>query len=168
MYMGLDAYLKRISSTLEKVVAPSIEDDKIRGQVFAVISLLGQLDKRAELKSGLIREEVEKNCAMAKKIIDKMGEAGTAPLKELEEELSELESASDWDLKIRDRGENALSSAIRHFFTRKDDLPGEVAEEIDQMVREHLFSMSSKELGLTKPPDFDRISRSRREEPDGG
>jgi len=164
MFMTIDMYLKRLTHALEKVIAPEIENDQVRGQVFAVINLLDQLGTRIEYKPGLIKEDIESNRLTANEIIKRMNESGVKPPPDLNTLLSDLEKSESFDLKRRAFSEEALSMAIEFFFRERSGMDPTTVSAIDKLVRGHLTKISTRDLGLTKPPNFDKISRSKREE----
>ncbi len=161
MYMNVEAYLRRLRSSLEKVIAPAVDDDKVRGQVFAVSGLLDQLGTRIEIKPEITREDVETNAAMAREACERMAAAGVAPSDELAGLLGELADVEVFDLVAREKSERALSLVIELYFKRKEELAKDQAEEIDRRLREHLTKIATRDIGLAKPPDFAKISRSR-------
>ena len=70
MFMSVEAYLKRLTSALENTIAPELESDQTRGQVFAVIGLLDQLATRIEYKPGLLAEEIDAGEKLARGSLD--------------------------------------------------------------------------------------------------
>lgn len=163
MFITVDMYLKRLTHALEKVIAPEVEDDRVRGQVFAVVNLLEQLGTRIEYKPGLIREDLESNLKTATEVTARMKEAGAEPEAELARLLSDLAGAESVDLKTRALSEEALSRAIELFFRERSRLEPSAAASLEKFIRAHLTKIATRDLGLTKPPNFDKISRSKQE-----
>ena len=59
MFINLNVYFRRIIEALENVVAPEIESDHVRGQVFAIVDLIRQITDRVEYKPALIAKDIE-------------------------------------------------------------------------------------------------------------
>mgnify|MGYP000110389796 CR=1 FL=1 len=87
---------------------------------------------------------------------------GAEPAKELTSLLSDLASAESFDLKTRALSEEALSLAIELFFRERARLGPEPAAALEKFLRAHLTKIATRDLGLTKPPNFDKISRSKK------
>ena len=70
MFINTEEYLRRITHTLEHVVAPLIESDFGRGQLLSAVFLLDQLTDRIDYKAELIQQEIETGCETIRKIVD--------------------------------------------------------------------------------------------------
>jgi len=159
MFMTVEAYLKRLTSTLENAIAPELESDRTRGQVFAVIGLLDQLATRIEYKPGLLAEEIDSGVALAREVAAAIG-GGSEALMAL---LREVETQGPGrDLPALARVDEMLSLAIEEFFAAGDGMSVADRARTDQLIRDHLTRIATRDLGLTKPPNFEKISRSKR------
>jgi len=158
MFMSAETYLSRITQTLEHVIAPEIESDYARGQVFAVINLIDQLARRIEYKSELISREIEAGFRTVSSIVRAL-----EPRTDIPEDLASFaggEPPSGKDIAARDAVDEMLCRAIELYFACKDNIEGEASKEVDEVIRAHITGLATRDLGLLKPPDFSKISRS--------
>lgn len=162
MFMSTDVYLTRIMHTLEQVVVPEVESDYARGQVYAVIDLLNQLTGKIEYKSDLISQEIEMGSKMLATVIREMETVAPAP-DDLKKFLDELGSdKTKMDLGLRNRLDEMQCLAIDFFNANRAKLEPEAALEVDGMIRDHITRITTRDLGMMKPPRIDKISRSKR------
>jgi hypothetical protein len=165
MWMKPEAYLKRLQNALEQVVAPEIEDDAVRGQLYAVVDLLNQLGNKIEYRRDLIAVEVKAGAAMLKRLLSAMEGAGVGSPPEGAELCQALEAgAREVDLKLQREVEEALCRGIDHFYAQKHRMGQELAASLDRELREYMLKTATREMGLVKPPQLERISRSKRPE----
>lgn len=159
MFVTLDLYLKRIIHSLEKVVAPEIESDQLRGQIYAAANLLQQLSGTAEFKPELRDDEARKNLVLLDQLIPRL-KAAAGPLPEpLAAALTDARADQPSALEKTDE---ALCRAIEWFFATRRSLPPATAAELDALIRDHLTKSATRDIGLIKPPNIEKISRSRR------
>jgi hypothetical protein len=159
MFMTIDVYLKRIYHTLEHVIAPEVEDDFARGQVFAVINLLEQLAQKVEYKRDLISQEIEQGSRILKSIAEALEEARVGIPDELESFMKEVEKSEAINLSMRNKLEEKLSLAMRLFNDNKGKLDKDKSKEVDKELRDYITKIATRDLGLMKPPAIDKISR---------
>ncbi len=158
MFMSTDVFLKRIFYTLEHVIAPEVDDDFARGQVFAVISLLEQLASHVEFKRDLIEKDIRMGVKVLEGVLEALGEAGVEPPEELAEYMEGLDSMPV-NLRARDRMEEMISLAVELLHDNASRLDAARAGELDRMVRDYITKIATRDLGLLKPPRIDQISR---------
>ena len=91
MFVNTNVYFGRITDALEKVVAPEIESDEVRGQVFAVISLIQQVSGMIEYKHDLIEQEIKEGSDIVKNILRAVEGAGIEAPEEIGEFLEKLD-----------------------------------------------------------------------------
>ena len=164
MYATVESYLKRITTVLDQTIAPAIESDQARGQVYAVINLLEQLATRVEIKQELIDKEIEMGVKVLMETAKALQQAGVEIEGDRDGFLAELESKGPGkDLAYCARLDETISAMIDLFFDRRAKLKTEDAAAIDQTIRDYLTKLATRDIGLTKPPNFDKISRSKRE-----
>ena len=159
MFMTFDLYLKRIINALENVVAPEIESDHIRGQLFAASNLIFQLTGLAEFKSDLVKSENKQGWETLAKVTPLLEAAGPVPAEVktyLQDGVAAERAAST------DQVDEMLCRVIESFFAQRSKLPADRAREIDSLLRGHLTKMATRDLGLIKPPNIEQISRSKR------
>jgi len=165
MWMKPEAYLRRLQTTLEQVVAPEIEDDAVRGQLYAVVDLLNQLGGKIEYKRDLIAVEVAAGRAMLERVLAEMERAGADSPAELSAFVRELGAGTrPVELKLQREVEEKLCRAIDHFHAHKDKLGPELALRLDRELRDYMLKAATREMGQVKPPQLERISRSKRPE----
>ena len=161
MFMSTDLYLKRITQALDKVVAPEIESDRVRGQVFAVINLIEQLAEKIEYKPALIQQEIEMGSETFRRVVQAVEKGvGDVP-KDLQAFLQELDRSGQ-GLGFRDRVEEMLCQAIDFFYAHRGRLEPAAALEVDGLIRGYITKITTRDLGLLKPPNIEKISRSKR------
>ncbi|HUT56091.1 MAG TPA: hypothetical protein VM658_22055 [bacterium] len=161
--MSTDAYLRRLMQTLEKVVAPEIESDQVRGQLYAVVDLINQLSAKIEYKPGIIGQDIKDGREIMKTLLSAMESAGIETPAELSAFFSELESAAP-ALPLKFKTEEMVCATLDHFHARKDKLGQAGAAALDKKIREYLLKITTRDLGLMKPPMLEKISRSKRPE----
>jgi hypothetical protein len=162
MFMTVDLYLKRIYHTLEHVIAPEVDDDFARGQVFAVINLLEQLGQKVEYKQDLIAQEIEQGSKILSIMVAAVQDAGADIPEKITSFMKELESGSPAGLSKRNRLEEMLCLAIDLLHENKGLLEPERYAEVDRQVRDYITKLTTRDLGLMKPPAVDKISRPKK------
>jgi len=163
MFMTTDLYLKRITQALEKVVAPEIESDHVRGQVYAVVNLIEQLAEKIEYKPDLIAQEIQMGCETIRQAVATVGKAAGETPAELQAFLQELDrSGPGQGLGFRNRVEEMLCQAIDFFYAQRGRMEPAAAAEVDGRIRDHITKLTTRDLGLMKPPNIEKISRSKR------
>lgn len=165
MFMSTEVYLKRIFYTLEHVIAPEVESDFARGQVFAVISLLEQLGSQIEYKRDIIEKDMKTGAGILREVVSALKDAGAEPPSELAKYMDGLESGGPVSLAARDRLEEMISLAIDFFHEKGSKLESQKASEVDGLVRDFITKTATRDLGLLKPPRIDQISRPKKKEP---
>jgi hypothetical protein len=159
MYVSTDVYIKRINHTLEKVVAPEVESDHARGQVFAVINLLEQLASMIEYKRELFAQELMMGKQALDEIAGALSGAGVELPEDIQSFIAEFDSKADADLAACGRMDKMISAGIELLRERKDKMDGENADRVDKKVRGYITKLATRDLGLLKPPAIDKISR---------
>ncbi len=160
MYYPIDIYFRRLMDSLEKVIAPRIEDEFTLGQVYAVIEMLEQIKGKVEYKRDLIREDVERGEEIMEKISQALSGAGAAVPPEIEEVEKEIrEKGALPDLALRKKVEQAACKAIDAAHSAREDLGPEASAGLDSEIRRYLVKVSTRDLGLMKPPRLAKISR---------
>ena len=163
MFITTDAYLNRLTHVLEHIIAPEIESDAVRGQVFAVIDLLNQLGGWIEYKQDLIASDVAANSEMIKRIVQALAGVGVNATQEHPAYLKEVESVTDpFSPTQRLHSEEILCQAIDLFHEHRGRLGADVSQELDRTLRDEILKNAFRDLGLTKPPLLEEISRSKR------
>lgn len=163
MFISTELYFSRLIHTLEHVIAPEIESDRVRGQVFAVIDLIQQLADRIEYKHELVMQDIEMGSDMIRRIVRAVEEAeGDAP-EELRAFLKKLDEGSAGSgLVLRQKVEEMLCLAIDFFHDDRSRMEPAAAGEVDSQIRDYIWKITGRDLGLMKPPLLDQISRPKK------
>jgi len=163
MFISTDLYLKRLMNTLEQVIAPEIESDHVRGQVFAVIDLLKQLSDRVEYKQFIISQDIEIGRDLIQRILDAFEGAGCATPDDLRAYIGQMDNgAAGKGLALRTKVEEMLCAALNYFHDNINKLDGNAAKELDRVIREGITKIAGRDLTMMKPPMIEKISRSKR------
>ena len=160
MFVNTNVYFGRITDALEKVVAPEIESDEVRGQVFAVISLIQQVSGMIEYKHDLIEQEIKEGSDIVKNILRAVEGAGIEAPEEIGEFLEKLdEGKAGGGLTLRNKVDEMLCMAIDCLRDNRGGI--EAYKEVDKMVRDYIYKIAGRDLGFMKPPMIEKISRPR-------
>jgi len=158
MFMSTNLYLSRLNEALENVIAPEVESDEARGQVFAVISLIEQFMGRIEYKHDFIEQEIGSGVNVLKRVIEAAGEAGLDTPAEIGEFLQKLDDGKAGSgLALCDKVDEMACMAIDFLHDNRQKVGS--YKEVDKMIRDHIFKMSGRDMGLMKPPMIEKISR---------
>lgn len=162
MFMSTDAYLKRIMLALDRGIAPKIESDALRGQVYAVVDLLNQLTGRIEYKRELLDQEIRTGAEILEKILTGLESEGISAPDDLAAFVKELgENSAGSGPGLGREVEERICRAIDVFHAQKDKMSAEQKIALDQAIRDYILKAATRDLGLTKPPNIDKISRSK-------
>jgi hypothetical protein len=149
---------------LEHLVAPEIESDFVRGQVFAAIELLSQLQGRIEQRHDFVMQDVVNARETIRVLCKALEESGLRVPDEMAAVLPQ--DASDLSglqlREVRERVESALSSVLDFFHEHRADLPD--PDAIERLALRHIQQGIFRDLMLFRPQRFERISRSKRKE----
>jgi len=158
MFVSINTYFERIHHTLEHVVAPEIESDYARGQVSAVIGLLGELSKKIEFRIDLIHEEINMNIKILVKII-KILKDNKIPVPDNSESfIREIKCNGQYNnLQYIDKANDIFHKTIDLFNTNRDKVEPALFEKMDELIREHITKISMRDLGFLNPMSFDII-----------
>ncbi len=152
MFISLKDYLKRITYSLEHVVAPELESDYAKGQLLAAVFLLDQLTDRAEYKGSLIEQEIDLSTQSISEIIAAFEDVAIEVPAELKEFITELgDENCKKDLKLRETSEKMMGLAIEQLFANKHKLPDETAHQLNGMIIRQLNRITSRDMGMLKP-----------------
>lgn len=163
MFISPAVYFKRLTDALENVVAPEIESDYVRGQVFAIVDLIRQLVDRIEYKQELIAQEIQITSDSIKRMIKALTEANCAIPEEIKQFISSLEDGSAGkSLAVRNKTDEMFCKALELFHGNLGKIPPETAKEVDKAIRDNILKVVGRDLGLLKPPMIEKISRSKR------
>lgn len=160
MFISTNVYFRRIMDALENVIAPEVESDHVRGQVFAVVDLINQISDRVEYKHDHIEDDIKQGSKMIMQIAEALSEAGGQTPEEIEAFLKAFdEGSAGRGLALRKKVEETLCAAIDYFHENKNKMESNAAEKLDSDIRQHIFKNAGRDLGLMKPPMIEKISR---------
>jgi len=162
MFIPCKDYLKRISTALEHVAAPLIEDDFARGQVLAAVFLIDNLSDRIDYKPDLIQKEADKCCETINEVFKAVSKVTDQAPAELSEFVKDLEEKGPQPgLIFRNLCDKMLSTAIDWFFTHRDKLESKVDLEIDAMIIKYLTDINMRDLGMLKVSTSGKLIQSK-------
>ncbi len=154
-----------LNHTLENVIAPEIESTIVRGQLFAVVEILNQLQARFDYRHDLMVQDIQVGRQMLATLIEALEKAGI----EMSEEVStavegpDLLGASGEQLREeRSRVEAAVSAALDLLDAHRSDIPE--AEKVEKTVLGQLGQNILRDMMLFRRQRFDRISQRAQEE----
>jgi len=165
MWMNPDLYLKRLAAALENVVAPEIDDDFARGQLYAVSELINQLTGKLEYKRDLVGEDIKAGHEALVGLLADLEDVGAPRPGGIVAAIEEMgKDPKPIGVERRGQVEALLCDAIDHFHDHKQEIGAEAAAKLDKELRDLLTRQATKELGRMKPPQFEKISRSKKPE----
>ncbi len=165
MLVPINDYFSRIFHTLEHVVAPDLESDFARSQVFAVIALLGSLGKKIEYKQELIAGEINAGMEIIGAIADVLK---GADLDVPAEVLTFMKESKDNKRKVDIKSINKVNDHFRcildFLFVNKEKIDQATFNEVDAKVRKYVHDISLRDVGFMPAMSFDKILRSGKKE----
>lgn len=165
MDIPLTCIVERINHTLENVVAPEIESPIIRGQLFAVVELLNQLQGRFEARHDFLVQDIQAGRGMLATIHAALKEAGFEQPTEIgmaETGAPLLGMSGDRLREEKTRVESAVSAALDLLNTHRADVAD--ADKVEKAVLEQIGAGILRDLGLFRRQRFDKISQRVQEE----
>ena len=162
MFITVSEYLKRITLTLEQVVAPKVESEFERGQLLAAVFLLDQLADKVDYKDELIDQEIKLCCATIKEIAGVFQQYGLDIPDDLKSFLEKLDQeGAGKGLEFRGHCNRMLSAAIQSFFTHKDKLDPAVVHKIDGIILGQFKTIGLRDMGMLKVSTSGRLIQSK-------
>ena len=161
MFVPIDDYLSRIYDTLENVIAPDIESDFARGQVFAIIALLSSLSKKIEYKRELILGEIHAGTDIISAIIKVLKGSGIeAPAEVLSfmDEFRRNGPAADTEYVNRVNG--IFRAVLDCFYANRGKIRKDVLALIDKQIRDYVHDISLRDVGFMGTTSLDKILKS--------
>jgi hypothetical protein len=157
--------VERINHTLENVVAPEIESPIVRGQLFAVVEILNQIQGRFDYRHDFMVQEIQVGRQMLASLTEAFENAGL----EIPEAISsaalvvDLVGMSGEQLReARSRVEEAVSAALDLLDAHRSEIAQ--AEKVEQAVLGQLGQNILRDMMLFRPQRFDKISQRVEEE----
>ena len=162
MFAPIETYLERIFATLENVLAPEIESDYARIQLFAAIGLLQSLGKKVEYRHELIDERIRLYSEVVSRVFAAVEKSGGEPAGELRDFVREFEAHGPGSgVSYLEKLEEKFSRTIDFFYANRKKLGQEKAQEMDQEIMEVLSRVCLGELNFLATDNIDKAKKSK-------
>ena len=161
----LTTIVERINQTLENVIAPEIESTIVRGQLFAVVELLNQLQGKYEYRHDLMVQDIQVGRQMLATLIEAFEKSGveTSPaLSTKTEEIDLFGMSGDQLREVRSGVEAAVSAALDLLDNNRSRV--DQAEQVEKAVLGQLGQNILRDMMLFRRQRFDKISQRAQEE----
>jgi len=161
----LATIVDRINQTLENVIAPEIESTIVRGQLFAVVELLNQLQGKYEYRHDLMAQDIQVGRQMLATLIEAFEKAGVETpeaVSTLTREVDLSGMSGDQLREVRNGVEGAVSHALDLLHANRSRI--DQAEQVEKAVLGQLGQNILRDMMLFRPQRFDKISQRAQEE----
>lgn len=161
----LTTIVERINQTLENVIAPEIESTIVRGQLFAVVELLNQLQGKYEYRHDLMVQDIQVGRQMLATLIEAFRKAGVETpeaISSAAREVALLGMSGDQLREVRSGVEEAVSAALDLLDANRPGI--EKAEQVEKAVLGQLGQNILRDMMLFRRQRFDKISHRVQEE----
>ena len=155
MNNSLNRLYEGMIDTLRREVIPKLEGEFVRGQAFGVIYMLESLKLRSSWSPAFLTEQLTalRELSLALQAVE--GLPGEAPCPVIPAELPH--DAGEME-RLRDQGDEAVSSVIVWLGSHKKSLPSAVAMAVDEAVKAYIHRQLKYELKVSARPMFAEIS----------
>lgn len=158
--------VERINHTLENVIAPEIESRIVRGQLFAVVEILNQIQNRFDYRHDLMVQDIQVGKQMLATLIEAFEAAGIEVPEAIPATAREADpapGASGEQLREgRSRVESTVSEALDLLDAHRSSIPQ--AEKVERTVLGQLGRNILRDMMLFRPQRFDKISQRTQED----
>ncbi len=162
MFAPIETYLERIFATLENVVAPEVESDYARVQLFAAIGLLQSLGKKIEYRQELIDERIRLYSEVVSRVFAAVEKIGGEPSGELRDFVREFQTRSPGGgVAYLEQLEEKFSRTIDFFYANRKKLNQEEAEKLDREIRDVLTRVCLGDLSFLASDNIDKARKSK-------
>jgi hypothetical protein len=161
----LTTIVERINQTLENVIAPEIESTIVRGQLFAVVELLNQLQGKYEYRHDLMAQDIQVGRQMLATLIDAFEKSGVETPEAISTATREVDlfgMNGDQLREVRSGVEAAVSAALDLLDANRSGI--EQAERVEKAVLGQLGQNIVRDMMLFRRQRFDKISQRVQEE----
>jgi len=161
----LTTIVERINQTLENVIAPEIESTIVRGQLFAVVELLNQLQGKYEYRHDLMVQDIRVYRQMLATLMDAFEKYGVETPEAISSATREVDlfgMSGDQLREVRSGVEAAVSDALDLLDTNRSRI--DQAEQIEKAVLGQLGQNILRDMMLFRRQRFDKISQRAQEE----
>ncbi len=161
----LTRIVEGINHTLENVIAPEIESPIVRGQLFAVVELLNQIQGRFDYRHDFMAQDIQAGRQMLSALIEAFEKAGVETpeaISSAAEETNLSGMSGDQLRESRDHVEAAVSAALDLLDAHRAEISQ--AEGVEKTVLGQLGQNILRDMMLFRPQRFDKISQRVQEE----
>jgi len=161
----LTTIVERINQTLENVIAPEIESTIVRGQLFAVVELLNQLQGKYEYRHDLMVQDIQVGRQMLATLIEAFEKSGVETSQAISTETEEIDlfgMSGDQLREVRSGVEEAVSDALDLLDANRSGITE--AEKAEKAVLGQLGQNILRDMMLFRRQRFDKISQRAQEE----
>jgi hypothetical protein len=161
----LPTIVDRINHTLENVIAPEIESTIVRGQLFAVVELLNQLQGKYEYRHDLLVQDIQVGRQMLTTLTETFARAGVDTPETISAAAQEVEllgMSGDQLREVRSRVEAAVSDALDLLDASRSGISQ--VEHVEKAVLAQLGQTILRDMMLFRRQRFDKISQRAQEE----
>lgn len=152
--------VERINHTLENVIAPEIESPIVRGQLFAIVEILNQIQERFDYRHDFMVQDIQVGKQMLATLIEAFEKAGVETPEAISSETREVDLSGmngDQLREVRNRMEAAVSTALDLLDANRAGI--EQAELVEKDVLGQLGQNILRDVMLVRPQRFDKISQ---------
>jgi hypothetical protein len=161
METPLQRIVERINNSLENVIAPQIASTIVRGQLFAVVEILNQIQERFDYRHDLMFQDIQVGRQMLATLTEAFAAAGVETPEGISAAAREAEpaaGASGGELReARSRVEAAVSDALDWLDAHRARIPE--AEKAEKTLVGQLGQTVLRDMMLFRPQRFDKISQ---------
>ena len=143
-------------ATLRKEVLSRLDDEFARGQVFGVINLLNTFKVRADWSVGFLSQQVQAQCDALGQIA-RLGE-GCADFPPISQPQAPQPVTAGQLESMRDDGNRQIGALLTWLADHRARLTGEVAAEMDRLLRQAMRTEIEIELKNSPRPLFAEMS----------
>ena len=157
--------VERINHTLENVIAPEIESTTVRGQLFAVVEILNQIQGRFDYRHDFMIQDIQVGRQMLTTLIEAFEKAGIGTPEAISSAAEEVDlpgTSGEQLRESRSRMEEAVSTALDLLDAHRSQITQ--AESVEKAVLGQLGQNILRDMMLFRPQRFDKISQRVEEE----
>ena len=162
----LTTIVERINDTLENVIAPEIESTIVRGQLFAVVELLNQLQGKYEYRHDLLVQDVQVGRQMLATLIEAFEKAGIETpeaISAASREVDLLGMSGEALREVRRGAKEAVSAALDLLDANRPRI--DEVEIVEKTVLGQLGQNIFRDMMLFRPQRaWDKISQRSEED----
>ncbi len=161
----LATIVERINQTLENVIDPEIESAIVRGQLFAVVELLNQLQGKYEYRHDLMVQDIRVGRQMLATLIEAFEKAGVETPEAISaatREVNLLGMSGDQLREVRSTVEEAVSAVLDLLNANRSRIDQAVL--VEKAVLGQLGQNILRDMMLFRRQRFDKISQRVQEE----